>query len=134
MAEEEVSQEEEYYDVHFVNDIVIIFQIMIIIVIIGAISSFMLDDEFTTQSVNDKTMIVSLIICGITSMILASQICGSQIYAANRQLLYSMGSKQRLRTYNRELLRRGNLGYNGILWFSSFLILASGYIRWMVSE
>ncbi|MCG3217477.1 MAG: hypothetical protein KAR35_00640 [Candidatus Heimdallarchaeota archaeon] len=134
MAEVVVSSDEEYDNPSLIFDIARIIQISFLIIVIGAITSYFLDDDFSSQSIYDTTMNVCLGICLITSIILGGQICGSQSFAGNRRLLYSIGHKERLRTYNRELLRRGHLGYAGIIWFSSFILVAVAFIRWFISE
>jgi uncharacterized protein involved in response to NO len=134
MTEEVVSSEEEYVNPNLIYDINRVLQITFLIIVIGAIVSYFLDDTFSTRSVYDATVLVCMILCVATSIILGGQICGSQSFAANRILLYSMGHKQRQRTYNRELLRRGHLGYPGIIWLSSFIILAVVFVRWIITD
>ncbi len=132
MADEVISSEEEYENPNFIFDVVRVIQITFLLVVIGAISSFFVDDTFSSRSVYDMLMLICMVLCAVTSMIIGAQICGSQGYAGNRQLLYSMGHKQRLRTYNRELLRRGHLGLVGIVWFASFILMVVAFSRWII--
>ncbi|MHA1912220.1 MAG: hypothetical protein ACTSYA_11040 [Candidatus Kariarchaeaceae archaeon] len=133
MTKEVVSADEEIYNPSFIYDFARIFQIVFIIVIVGAIASYLIDDDFSSRSVYDTTMAICLIICVITSVMIGGQICGSSSFAGNRQLLFAMGHKQRLRTYNRELLRRGHLGHVGVIWIASFMLLAVAFSRWIMS-
>jgi hypothetical protein len=128
-----VSPDEEYDTPSFIIDLSRILQITFLIIIIGAISSYFIDDKFSSRSVYDMVMLVCMILCLVTGLMLMAQMCGSMSFAGNRQLLYAMGHKQRLRTYNRELLRRGHLGYVGVIWFSSSLPLVVAFSKWIIS-
>ena len=133
MTEEVVSTEEEFYTPSFIYDVARIFQITFIIIVIGAITSYFTDDDFSSRSIYDTMLAICMILCVITSIIIGGQICGSSSFAGNRQMLYAMGHKQRLRTYNRELLRRGHLGKVGVVWIASFILLAVAFSRWIIT-
>ena len=127
------TEDEDYDSPNFIIDLTRIMQISFLLIVIGAISSYFLDSDVSAQSVYEMTMNVCLLTCLVTSLLVAGQVCGSTSYRGNRQLLYSIGHKERMRTYNRELLRRGHLGYVGVIWISSFIILAVVFIKWAIS-